>query len=186
MVLANGSMSSNQSGEDEIRRAMIEADVIDCMIALPRQLFYSTPIPACLWFLSRNKSNGHFRSRKGEVLFIDARELGHMVARTRKEFSDKDIGKIAGTYHAWRGQKDVGDFADVPGFCASVDLETLKDHGYVLTPGRYVGAAVAEEDDTPFAKRFTVLQETLDTQFSKGEELVAKIREKLSGVLQDG
>ena len=186
VVLANGSMSSNQSGEDSIRRAMIEADVVDCMIALPGQLFYSTQIPACLWFLSRNKSNGHFRSRNGEVLFIDARGLGHMVTRTRKEFSDEDINKIAGTYHAWRGQDGVGDFVDVPGFCASVNLETLKDHGHVLTPGRYVGATVAEEDDTPFVERFAVLQETLDTQFSKGEELAATIRQKLAGVLSDG
>lgn len=179
-------MSSNQSGEDSIRRAMIEADVIDCMIALPGQLFYSTQIPACLWFLSRNKSNGHFRSRKGEILFIDARGLGHMVTRTRKEFSDEDIDKIAGTYHAWRGQDGVGDFVDVPGFCASVNLETIKDHGHVLTPGRYVGATVAEEDDTPFVERFAVLQETLDTQFSKSEELAATIRQKLAGVLADG
>ena len=182
VVLANGSMSSNQSGEDTIRRAMIEADVVDCMIALPGQLFYSTQIPACLWFLSRNKGNGRFRNRKGEVLFIDARGLGHMVDRTRKEFSDADVEKIASTYHAWRGEQGAGDYTDVPGFCASSDLETIKGHGFVLTPGRYVGAAAAEEDSTPFAERFAALQETLDAQFAQGEELAVTIRSNLKSV----
>lgn len=184
VVLANGSMSSNQSGEDVIRRAMIEADVVDCMIALPGQLFYSTQIPACLWFLSRNKGDGRFRNRKGEVLFIDARGLGHMVDRTRKKFSDADVEKIASTYHAWRGGDGAGDYADVPGFCASVDLETIKGHGFVLTPGRYVGAAAAEEDDTSFAERFAALQETLEAQFEQGEELAATIRQKLAEISQ--
>lgn len=186
VVLANGSMSSNQSGEDAIRRAMIEADVVDCMIALPGQLFYSTQIPACLWFLARNKGNGRFRDRRGQVLFIDARKLGHMVDRTRKEFSGSDIEKIAGTYHAWRGEEGAGEYADVPGFCASADLETIKGHGFVLTPGRYVGAAAAEEDDTPFPERFAALCETLEEQFAQGEELAAAIRQKLTGVLADG
>jgi type I restriction enzyme M protein len=183
VVLANGSMSSNQSGEDVIRRAMIEADVVDCMIALPGQLFYSTQIPACLWFLSRNKGNGRFRDRRGEVLFIDARGLGQMVDRTRKEFSEADVEKITTTYHAWRGEEGAGDYVDVPGFCASADLETIKGHGFVLTPGRYVGAAAAEEDDTPFAERFAALQETLEAQLAQGEELAATIRAKLAGVL---
>ena len=183
VVLANGSMSSNQSGEGTIRKAMIKADIVDCMIALPGQLFYSTQIPACLWFLSRNKGNGRFRDRRGEVLFIDARRLGHMADRTRKEFADKDIEKIAGTYHAWRGKEGAGDYADMPGFCASADLATIKRHGYVLTPGRYVGAATAEEDGTPFPERFAALRETLDEQFAQGEELAAVIQEKLAGVL---
>ena len=161
---------------------MIEADVVDCMIALPGQLFYSTQIPACLWFLSRSKGNGRFRNRKGDVLFIDARRLGHMVSRTRKEFSDEDIKKIAGTYHTWRDKESPGVYADVPGFCASADLEMIKGHGYVLTPGHYVGAALAEEDNTPFAERFAALQETLDSQFTQGEELVATIRQKLAGL----
>ena len=160
--------------------------MVECMIALPGQLFYSTQIPACLWFLSRNKENGRFRNRKGEVLFIDARGLGHMVSRTRKEFLDEDIEKIAGTYHAWRGKEGAVGYADVPGFCASADLETIKGHAYVLTPGRYVGAAETEEDDTPFAERFAALQETLGAQFTKGEELAATIRRKLAGVLADG
>ena len=116
-VLANGSMSSNQSGEGEIRKAIIEADLVDCMVALPGQLFYSTQIPVCLWFLARNKKNGRFRDRRGETLFIDARKLGTMVDRVHRELTDDDIAKIAGTYHAWRGDKDAGEYADVPGFC---------------------------------------------------------------------
>ncbi len=185
VVLANGSMSSNQSGEDVIRRGMIEADVVDCMIALPGQLFYSTQIPACLWFLARNKGNGRFRDRRGEVLFIDARKLGHMVDRTRRAFSDEDISKIAGTYHAWRGEEGAGAYEDVPGFCKSADLEEIKGHGYVLTPGRYVGAAAMVEDGTPFPERFAALRETLEEQFAQGEELAASIRQKLAKVLAD-
>jgi type I restriction enzyme M protein len=185
VVLANGSMSSNQNGEDVIRRNMIENDVVDCMIALPGQLFYSTQIPACLWFLSRNKGNGRFRDRRGEVLFIDARKLGHMVDRTRKEFSDDDIAKIAGTYHAWRGGKDAGAYEDIPGFCKSAGLEEIRGHGHVLTPGRYVGAEAAEEDDMPFPARFVALRETVEVQFDEGVRLAATIRDKLAGVLID-
>jgi type I restriction enzyme M protein len=183
VVLANGSMSSMQSGEGEIRRAMVEDDVVDCMIALPGQLFYSTQIPACLWFLARNKKNGRFRGRRGEVLFIDARKLGHMVDRTRKEFSDLDIERIAGTYHAWRGEEGQVEYADVPGFCKSATLEEIKSHGYVLTPGRYVGSTAAEDDDVPFAERFAALQAKLEEQFAESEALTAKIREKLAGVV---
>jgi len=125
VVLANGSMSSNQSGEGEIRRAMVEADVVDCMVALPGQLFYSTQIPACLWFLARDKSNGKrgqetLRDRRGEVLFIDARNMGTLVDRTRRELTDADIQKIAATYHAWRGEKDAGKYADIPGFAKAL------------------------------------------------------------------
>ena len=139
VVLANGSMSSAQSGEDTIRKAMVEADAVDCMISLPGQLFYSTQIPACLWFLARNKKGGgKLRDRRGEVLFIDARKLGTLVDRTRKEFSDDDVAKIAGVYHAWREGKD---YKDVPGFCKSAKLDEIKGHNHVLTPGRYVGAA---------------------------------------------
>jgi type I restriction enzyme M protein len=156
------------------------------MIALPGQLFYSTQIPACLWFLAKNKSNGRFRDRRGELLFIDARKLGHMADRTRKEFSDEDIAKIAGTYHAWRGEEGAPAYEDIPGFCKSADLEEIKGHGYVLTPGRYVGAAAAEEDDVPFPERFAALRETLEEQFAEGEELAATIRQKLAGVLADG
>ena len=139
-VLANGSMSTNQSGEGEIRKAIIEADLVDCMVALPGQLFYSTQIPVCLWFLARNKRNGRFRDRRGETLFIDARKLGSMIDRVHRELTDEDIAKIAGTYHAWRGDKGAGKYADVPGFCKAAKLDDIRKHGHVLTPGRYVGA----------------------------------------------
>jgi len=145
-VLANGSMSSNQSGEGEIRKNLIEAGLVDCMVALPGQLFYSTQIPACLWFLARDRKNGKFRDRRGQVLFIDARKLGPLVDRTHRELTDGDIARIADTYHAWRGEQDAGEYADVPGFCKSATLEEVRKHGHVLTPGRYVGAEVQEDD----------------------------------------
>ena len=162
VVLANGSMSSAQSGEGDIRRAMVEGDVVDCMIALPGQLFYSTQIPACLWFLARNKNPGNgWRDRRNEVLFIDARKLGHMVDRTRKEFSDEDIARIAETFHAWRGEPGTHAYQDELGFSNAVPLEEIRSHNHVLTPGRYVGAAVAETDDVPFEERFAELREAL-------------------------
>jgi type I restriction enzyme M protein len=133
VVLANGSMSSTQSGEDVIRRAMVEGDVVDCIIALPGQLFYSTQIPACLWFLARNKGNHNFRDRRGQVLFLDTRKLSHMVDRTRREFSDEEIAKIARTYHAWRGEPDAGEYCDVPGYCKAATLEEIRTHNHVLT-----------------------------------------------------
>jgi type I restriction enzyme M protein len=196
VVLANGSMSSTQNGEDAIRRALIEGvngapGVVDCMIALPGQLFYSTQIPVCLWFLARDKSNGiarnaKLRDRRGEILFIDARKLGHMVDRTRKEFSDADIEKITRAYHAWRGEGEAGAYEDVPGFCKSAILEEIKGHGYVLTPGRYVGAADVEDDDMPFADRFAALQAKLNEQFAESEKLTAVILQKLAGVGANG
>jgi len=183
VVLANGSMSSGQSGEGDIRRAMVEGDVVDCMIALPGQLFYSTQIPACLWFLARNKNpGGGWRDRRGEVLFIDARKLGHMVDRTRKEFSDEDIAKIAGAYHAWRGEPKAAAYEDEPGSRKAASLQEIRAHGHVLTPGRYVGAAVAEVDDVPFEERFTELKETLTEQFAEAEELSALIQRKLEDI----
>jgi type I restriction enzyme M protein len=180
VVLANGSMSSGQNGEDSIRRAMVEADVIDCMIALPGQLFYSTQIPACLWFLARNKKNGRFRDRRGEVLFIDARKLGTLVDRTRKEFSDADVAKIAGAYHAWRGEKDAVAYEDLPGFCKSATLEEIRSHGYVLTPGRYVGAADIDDDEVPFSERFSVLRDSLLEQFLENRRLSDSIAASLA------
>jgi type I restriction enzyme M protein len=193
VVLANGSMSSNQNGEDAIRRALIEGvggapGVVDCMITLPGQLFYSTQIPVCLWFLARDKSNGiarnaKLRDRRGEILFIDARKLGHMVDRTRKEFSDADIAKITRAYHSWRGEADAGVYEDVPGFCKSASLEEIKGYRYVLTPGRYVGAEDAEEDDVPFAERFAALTEKLEAQFKQADQLTATLRERLAGVV---
>jgi type I restriction enzyme M protein len=183
VVLANGSMSSAQSGEDDIRRAMIEGDVVDCMIALPGQLFYSTQIPACLWFLARNKGNGRFRDRRGEVLFIDARKLGYMVDRTRQEFSDDDIARIAGTYHAWRGETEAGTYEDVPGFCKTADIEEIKAKNYILTPGRYIGAADLEDDATPFSERFLALEANLQEQFAEARLLENTINERLRGLV---
>ena len=183
VVLANGSMSTATGGEGDIRRAMIEADAVDCMIALPGQLFYSTQIPACLWFLARNKNpGGDRRDRRGEVLFIDARKLGHMVDRTRKEFSDEDIARTVDTYRAWRGAPDADAYEDEPGFHKSATLEEVREHNHVLTPGRYVGAAASEDDDVPFEKRFAGMKETLAEQFAKAEQLSALIRKKLDKV----
>jgi type I restriction enzyme M protein len=179
VVLANGSMSSAQSGEDDIRRAMVEGDVVDCMIALPGQLFYSTQIPACLWFLARNKGNGRFRDRRGEVLFIDARKLGQMVDRTRKEFSDDDIARIAATYHAWRGEAEAGAYEDIPGFCKAATIDEIKGHGHVLTPGRYVGTAALDDDDQPFEERFRSLHAKLGEQFASSHALELSINSGL-------
>jgi type I restriction enzyme M protein len=177
VVLANGTMSSSQSGEDEIRKTMVEADVVDCMIALPGQLFYSTQIPACLWFLARQKtSGGKFRDRRHEVLFIDARKLGTLVDRTRKELSDDDIDRIAQTYHAWREGKKYDDIA---GFCKGVRLEEIREHNYVLTPGRYVGAADVEDDDLPFPEHFAALRTKLEEEFSANRKLEEVIRQAL-------
>ena len=188
VVLANGSMSSQQSGEGEIRKAMIERDVVDCMVALPGQLFYSTQIPACLWFLARDKSaNGH-RDRRGEILFIDARKLGHMVDRTRREFSDDDVAKIAGAYHRWRNRPEtsaaqgLAPYADEPGFCKAASLDEVRGHGHVLTPGRYVGAMDAEDDGVTFEERIDALRAKLGNQFAEGHSLEARIEATLSQV----
>ena len=181
VVLANGSMSSAQSGEGDIRRAMVEGDVVDCMIALPGQLFYSTQIPACLWFLARNKNPGNgWRDRRGEVLFIDARKLGHMVDRTRREFADDDISRIATTYHAWRGEADAVAYEDVPGFCKATTAAQIKEHNHVLTPGRYVGAAAQEDDGEPFTDKMTRLVAQLKEQQREGARLDAAIAGNLA------
>ena len=179
-VLANGSMSSAQSGEGEIRKTLVEADMVDCMVALPGQLFYSTQIPACLWFLARDRRDGRFRDRCGEVLFIDARALGRMVDRTHRELTDEDIARIADTYHAWRGEAAAGDYADVPGFCKSAPLEEVRKHGHVLTPGRYVGAAPQEEDDEPFEDKMKRLVAQLRDQRDQGARLDAAIKANLA------
>jgi type I restriction enzyme M protein len=166
---------------------MVEADAVDCMVALPGQLFYSTQIPACLWFLARNKnSGGGWRDRRGEVLFIDARKMGALVDRTRRELSDDDIARIANTYHAWRGEKDAGAYTDVPGFCKAATLEEIRAHNHVLTPGRYVGAADIEDDEVPFAERFAALHSTLEFQLAEGERLTGAIRASLAGFRNHG
>lgn len=180
VVLANGSMSSNQSGEGEIRKAMIEADAVDCMVALPGQLFYSTQIPACLWFLAREKTPGKGRrDRRGQVLFIDARKMGELVDRTRRELTDAEIQKIADTYHAWRGEKNAGEYADVAGFCKSASLEDIRKHEHVLTPGRYVGAAEQEDDGEPFEEKMRRLSALWREQRAEGARLDALIEANL-------
>lgn len=194
-VLANGSMSSNQSNEGEIRKNIIEADLVDCMVALPGQLFYSTQIPVCLWFLTRNKKNGTrsagsgqgFRDRRGETLFIDARKMGTLIDRVHRELSEEDIAKIAGTYHAWRGDKPVlsngegstGEYADIPGFCKAAQLEDIRKHGHVLTPGRYVGAEAVEDDGEPFEDKMKRLTATLREQQKESAKLDAAIAANL-------
>lgn len=171
-VLANGSMSSNQSGEGEIRKNIIEADLVDCMVALPGQLFYSTQIPVCLWFLARDKKNGKFRDRRGQTLFIDARKLGTLVDRVHRELSDDDIAKIADTYHAWRGDKDSsGKYEDAAGFCKSATLNDVRHHGHILTPGRYVGAAEVEDDGEPFDEKMKRLTAELREQMKQSDKL---------------
>ncbi|MGV0958234.1 MAG: type I restriction-modification system subunit M [Limnohabitans sp.] len=183
VVLANGSMSSTQSGEGEIRREMVEKDVVDCMVALPGQLFYSTQIPACLWFLARNKNPGNgWRDRRGEVLFIDARKLGVLVDRTRRELSDADVQRITDMYHAWRGEPNVGAYTDTPGFCRSVTLEEIRSNGHLLSPGRYVGSEEAEADEVPFEVRFAELSEQLEEHFVESARLSEVVRQALAGV----
>jgi len=184
-VLANGSMSSNQSNEGEIRKNIIDADMVDCMVALPGQLFYATQIPVCLWFLTRNKNNGRFRDRRGETLFIDARKMGSMIDRVHRELTDEDTAKIADNYHAWRGdsigdwQSTIGNYQDVPGFCKSAKLEDIRKHGHVLTPGRYVGAADLEDDAEPFDEKMKRLTATLRQQQSEAEKLDVAIAANL-------
>lgn len=199
-VLANGSMSSNTSSEGEIRKAIIEDDLVDCMVALPGQLFYSTQIPVCLWFLTRKKEG-----RKGKTLFIDARKMGTLTDRVHRDLSDEDIERIAETYHAWKKSgtmigddemmdydgkghspgpsqiqiPDQADYEDIPGFCKSVTVEEIRDKGYVLTPGRYVGAAEAEEDGEPFDEKMARLVKELEEQFEESKKIEQSIRSYL-------
>ena len=178
-VLANGSMLSNQSGEGEIRKSLIEDDQVDSMIALPGQLFYGTAIPACLWFLTKTKRNGKFADRRGKILFIDARKLGILVDRVHRELTDEQIVRIARTYHAWRGEKDAGAYKDILGFCKSATLEEIRQHGHVLTPGRYVGAEEIEDDDEPLEEKIKRLTATLEAQFAEAVDLESAIRKNL-------
>ncbi len=185
-VLANGSMSSNQSGEGAIRKEIIEKDLVDCMVSLPGQLFYSTQIPVCLWFIARDKKNGRFRDRRGQTLFIDARKLGTMIDRVHRELTDEDIRKIADTYHGWRAKRDAAVttapsplaqerqlplYVDVPGFCKSATLGDIRHHGHILTPGRYVGAAEVEDDAEPFEEKMARLTTALREQTEQSEKL---------------
>ena len=181
IVLANGSMSSSQNSEGDIRRAMVEGDVVEVMVALPGQLFFNTQIPACLWFLAKQKT-----TRKGEVLFIDARKLGRMISRVQTELTDEVINRVADTVAAWRGEAgsngEVGEYQDIPGYCRSVKLAEIAEHGHVLTPGRYVGAEAVEDDGVVFAEKMQTLTEKLGEQMAKGTELDLLIRQKLGGL----
>jgi type I restriction enzyme M protein len=181
-VLANGSMSTNTTSEGAIRRKIIENNLVDCMIALPGQLFFTTQIPVCLWFLTKSKkadTSRDFRDRQGETLFIDARNMGSMVDRVHKELSAEDIAEISQTYHAWRGEKKDGQYEDKAGYCKSATLEEIKSNDYVLTPGRYVGAADIEDDGIPFEEKMTELSNTLYGQMRESVKLDTIIKKNL-------
>jgi len=181
-VLANGSMSSSSGGEGAIRKKIIENDLVDCMIALPGQLFYTTPIPVCLWFITKNKKANKekaFRNREGETLFIDAREMGSMISRTNKELTNDDIAKICGTYHAWRGEKKSDSYENKAGYSKSTKLNEIKDNEYALTPGRYVGAAEIVDDGIAFETKMTELSKTLYSQMKRAESLDKAISKNL-------
>ena len=184
VVLANGSLSSNQSGEGVIRQNMISADKVDCIVAMPGQLFYTTQIPVSLWILANNKQSGKgqegrpLRDRSGQVLFIDARELGYMRTRTERDLSDADRARIVQAYHNWRGDGD-GEYEDIPGFCKAATIDDIEKNGWVLTPGRYVGAAPKEEDTEPFGEKMTRLSGELREQFAESDRLQAVIKANL-------
>jgi len=184
-VLANGSMSSNQSGEGDIRRALIEADLVDCMVALPGQLFYSTQIPVCLWFLAKHKNadaRRGFRDRRQQTLFIDARKMGTLIDRVHRELTDDDLQKITSTYHNWRGEPGAGRYQDLPGFCKSATTSEIAAHGHVLTPGRYVGAEEAQDDGDPFEEKMPRLVAQLHAQFAESAKLEEAIKANLRGL----
>ena len=178
-VLANGSMSANTNAEANIRKNIVDADLVDAMIALPSQLFYSAQISVCLWFITKNKTTRGHRDRKGEILFIDARKLGYMEDRVHRNFSDEDIQKITGTYHSWRGEQGTGKYEDIKGFCKSTKLEEVKEHEYILTSGRYVGIEDIEDDVEPFEDKIERLTSELAEQFVKGNDLEKTIQENL-------
>jgi type I restriction enzyme M protein len=181
-VLANGSMSTNTNAEAEIRKNIIEADLVDAMVTLPSQLFYSAQIPVCLWFITKNKAARGHRDRKGEILFIDARKLGYMEDRTHRNFTDEDIQKIADTYHAWRGEDNADEYKDIKGFCKSVQIAEVREHEYILTPGRYVGIEEIEDDGESFEDKMERLTSELAEQFSKSHKLEDMIRVNLKEI----
>lgn len=179
-VLANGSMSSNTSNEGEIRKSMVEADLVDCMVALPSQLFYNTMIPACLWFLARDKQNNKFRDRRGEVLFIDTRKMGEMVTRRNRDLTDEEVKRIALVYHAWRGEG--GKYSDVAGFCKSVKIDEIKKQGFILTPGRYVGAEEEEDDGIPFEDKMKELTSKISEQMEESKKIDEEIKKSFETI----
>jgi type I restriction enzyme M protein len=191
-VLANGSMSTNTTGEGAIRQKLVENDLVDCMIALPGQLFYTTQIPVCLWFLSKSKKADKqrgYRNREGETLFIDARQIGSMISRTQKELGEEDIARIANTYHSWRSDKykpeaEATDavYSDEPGYCKSAKLDDIRKHDFVLTPGRYVGAAALEDDGIPFETKMSEMTQTLYQQMNESAKLDKVIRKNLEAL----
>lgn len=182
IVLANGSMSSDIGTEGEIRKQLVDHDWVDCMVVLPSQLFYNTQIPACLWFLARNKADGKFRNRSGEVLFIDARELGTMISRKQKELSDGDMATIAATYHKWRDKSGDAPYVDIPGFCKSVKQEVIAKNNYVLTPGRYIDFARVEEDQQQFESKMNELTNKLSGHLQKADELNKALKQNLQKI----
>ena len=181
-VLANGSMSSNTSGEGEIRKKIVEADLVDCMVALPGQLFYNTMIPACLWFLTKDKKDHGKRKRTNEVLFIDARNMGTMIDRRHKDLTPEDVKKITKAYHSWRGEDNAGKYEDVAGFCKSVKLEEIQKHDFILTPGRYVGTAEEAQDPEPFKEKMARLTNELAEQFKESDKLETEIKKNLATI----
>ncbi len=174
-VMANGSLSSNVKGERQIRKSIVEADLLDCMVALPGQLFYGSQIPVCLWFICRDKHSGRFRDRTAETLFIDARRMGHLVDRKHLELSDEEIARIAGTFHSWRGEAGFGKYEDQTGFSFSATIKIIEQQGFILAPGRYVGFAVAKAEDEPFPEKMSRLQQALEGQFSEASRLQDQI-----------
>jgi type I restriction enzyme M protein len=184
-VLANGSLSSKTSGEGEIRKKLVESNVVDCIVALPERLFLNAGIPVALWFLAKNRSGDGFRERNDEVLFIDARKFGEMETRTLRTLNNNDIAKIAGTYHSWRNREPEVAYENVPGFCKTASLEEVASHDFVLTPGRYVGAADIEDDGEPIEEKITRLKAELLAEFGEGRRLEGLIRDRLNGMSHD-
>jgi type I restriction enzyme M protein len=181
-VLANGSMTSNTSGEGEIRKNIVDADLVDCMVALPTQLFFSTPIPACLWFLTKNKKNSKFSNRPGRTLFIDARKSGVLLDRVHRELTAEEITHIAGTYHSWRGEKTNAKYRDIPGFCKSLTLDAIREQGYVLTPSRHVASLELPDDEEAFEEKAKRLTTALSAQLVSSRELDQKITRNLKSL----
>ena len=180
--MANGALSSRDGTDGQIRRRLVEEDLVDCIVALPDKLFFNTGIPASLWFVSKNRhGNGH-RARTGEVLFIDARSRGQMVTRALRTLTEGDVADIAGAYNTWRSKTEHGQYEDVPGFCKVANLEEIAANDFVLTPGRYVGAAAAEEDGEPVGEKIARLTAELYAEFERGRELEAEIKKRLEGL----
>ena len=181
-VMANGSLTANTNGEGEIRRRLVESDLVDCIVALPGQLFFTTGIPVCLWFVERNEASSGRRDRRGETLFVDARSMGSKISRTQIELSTDELSRITGAYHSWRRKSEASDYSDEPGFCKVATLTEIEAEGFALTPGRYVGSAVVEEDEVAFDERMAALVENLRKDFGESERLTAEVKRALRAV----